>query len=317
MDDAIVAGTSKFKHYNTQAPDTKRILPLFSLKGKTAIVAGAGAGIGLAVVRGFAEAGANVIIWYNSNKEAETRAKEVEEEFGVQCRAYSVDVTVPTVVEQAVAAQMKEFNDRLDIFVYNSGVAWTSGATITGDLDNYHRVMKVNVDGLFYCARVVGKIWREQKQKKLKNFRLRSFIATASMSGHIANFPQLQTSYDASKAAVKHMCQNLALEWVQFARVNSISPGYIGTELTTFIPEATKEVWRHMIPMGREGEPGELAGGYLFLASEASSYCTGTDLLMDGEYFEYDLQKDILTFQVGIVLRRLYWSAHRMVVLRR
>jgi FlaA1/EpsC-like NDP-sugar epimerase len=64
MDDAVIAGTSKFKHYNTQAPDTKRILPLFSLKGKTAIVAGAGAGIGLAVVRGYAEAGANVVIWF-------------------------------------------------------------------------------------------------------------------------------------------------------------------------------------------------------------------------------------------------------------
>jgi NAD(P)-dependent dehydrogenase (short-subunit alcohol dehydrogenase family) len=69
--------------------------------------------------------------------------------------------------------------------------------------------MKVNVDGLFYCARVVGRIWREQKQNKLENFRAGSFIATASMSGHIANFPQLQTAYDASKAAVKHMCQNL------------------------------------------------------------------------------------------------------------
>lgn len=283
MDDAVVAGTSKFKHYNTTAPDTKRILPLFSLKGKTAIVAGAGAGIGLAVVRGYAEAGANVIIWYNSNKEAEMRAAEIAEEFGVQCKAYSVDVTDPETVDKAVTEQIKEFDNRLDVFVYNSGVAWTSGASITGDLENYHRVQKVNVDGLFYCARVVGRIWREQKQSGLENFRAGSFIATASMSGHIANFPQLQSPYDASKAAAKHMCQNLALEWVQFARVNSISPGYIATELTTFIPEATKEVWRHMIPMGREGQPGELAAAYLFLASDASSYCTGTDLLIDGE----------------------------------
>lgn len=180
-------------------------------------------------------------------------------------------------------SQIKEFDNRVDVFVYNSGVAWTSGASITGDLDNYHRVMKTNVDGLFYCARVVGRIWREQKLNGLENFRAGSFIATASMSGHIANFPQLQSSYDASKAAVKHMCQNLALEWVQFARVNSISPGYIATELTTFIPEATKEIWRHMIPMGREGQPGELAAAYLFLASDASSYCTGTDLLIDGK----------------------------------
>jgi sorbose reductase len=220
---------------------------------------------------------------YNTNKEAETRAKEIEEEFGVKCRAFSVDTTDPQAVDNAITSQINEFDDRIDVFVYNSGVAWTSGASITGDLDNYHRVMKTNVDGLFYCARVVGRIWRDQKLNGLPNFRAGSFIATASMSGHIANFPQLQTSYDASKAAVKHMCQNLALEWVQFARVNSISPGYIATELTTFIPEATKEVWRHMIPMGREGQPGELAAAYLFLASDASSYCTGTDLLIDGK----------------------------------
>ena len=157
----------------------------------------------------YAEAGANVIIWYNSNKKAEDKAKELEQEFGVKCRAYSVDVTDPEGVDKAVTEQIKEFNNRLDVFVYNSGVAWTSGAAITGSLDNYHSVMKVNVDGLFYCARVVGRIWREQKQNKLEAFRAGSFIATASMSGHIANFPQLQTAYDASKAAVKHMCQNL------------------------------------------------------------------------------------------------------------
>jgi sorbose reductase len=140
MDNAIIAGSSSFSHYNTTAPDTKRILPLFSLKGKTAIVAGAGGGIGLAVCRGYvihhatmliddnfryAEAGANVIIWYNKNKKAEERAKEVEDEFGIKCRAYSVDVTDPEGVDKAITAQMKEFNDRLDIFVYNSGVAWT------------------------------------------------------------------------------------------------------------------------------------------------------------------------------------------------
>lgn len=120
-----------------------------------------------------------------------------------------MDVTNPEGVEKAVIEQIKEFNDRLDIFVYNSGAGWTSGAAITGSLDNYHSVMKVNVDGLFYCARVAGRIFREQKQKNLEGFRAGSFIATSSMSGHIANFPQLQAAYNSSKAAVKHLCQSL------------------------------------------------------------------------------------------------------------
>jgi sorbose reductase len=224
MDSALISGTSKFSHYNTQAPDTTRILPLFSLKGKTAIVAGAGAGIGLAVARGFCEAGANVIIWYNSNKAAQERASELEKEFGVKCRAYSVDVTDSEAVEKAILDQVKGFGDRLDICVYNSGAAWTSGAAVTGSLENYQQVMKVNVDGLFFFSRIVGRVFREQKQRGLENFRAGSLIVTSSMSGHITNFPQMQAAYNASKAAAKHLAQNLAIEWVQFARVNSISP---------------------------------------------------------------------------------------------
>ena len=83
MDDAVKNGA--WRHYNTEVPKAKRIFPLFSLKGKTAIISGAGAGIGLAVARGFAEAGANVVIWFHSNKEAHDRAKEIEDEFDVKC----------------------------------------------------------------------------------------------------------------------------------------------------------------------------------------------------------------------------------------
>lgn len=85
MDDAVKNGN--WRHYNTEAPKAKRIFPLFSLKGKTAIISGAGAGIGLAVARGYAEAGANVVIWFHSNKEAYDRAKEIEDEFDVKCMA--------------------------------------------------------------------------------------------------------------------------------------------------------------------------------------------------------------------------------------
>ena len=155
---------------------------------------------------------------------------------------------------------------------------------ISGDISAYQNVMRVDVDGVFYCARTAGRIWREQKKNKLPGFTYGSFVATASMSGHIANFPQLQTAYDSAKAAVKHMCQNLAIEWVQFARANSVSPGYIRTEISNFVPPETKDIWRDKIPMGREGETIELVGAYLYLASDASSYTTGTDLLVDGGY---------------------------------
>ncbi|KIX09345.1 uncharacterized protein Z518_00424 [Rhinocladiella mackenziei CBS 650.93] len=282
MDDAMNGGA--FKHHNTEPPTGKLIMPLFSLKGKTAIISGAGAGIGLAVARGYAEAGANVVIWYHSNKKALERAKEIEKEFGVMCRAYQVDVRDAKAVDETIVSQVKEFNNRLDIFVANAGIPWTQGPMIGGQLEHYQNVMKIDIDGVFYCARTVGRIWREQKKNKLEGFTYGKFIATASMSGHIANIPQLQTAYNSAKAAVKHMCQCLAIEWVQFARANSISPGYIATEISNFIPPETKSIWRDKIPMGREGEPIELVGAYLYLASDASSYTTGTDIIVDGGY---------------------------------
>ncbi|KAI1615631.1 carbonyl reductase [Exophiala viscosa] len=282
MDDAMNGGN--FKHYNTEPPTSKLVLPLFSLKGKTAIISGAGAGIGLAVARGYAEAGANVAIWYHSNKKALERAADIEKQFGVKCRAYQVDVRDAKAVDEAIVSQVKEFNNRLDIFVANAGIPWTQGSSIGGELEHYQNVVKIDIDGVFYCARTVGRIWREQKKNKLEHFSYGKFIATASMSGHIANIPQLQTAYNAAKAAVKHMCQSLSIEWVQFARANSISPGYIATEISNFVPPETKNIWRDKIPMGREGEPIELVGAYLYLASDASSYTTGTDIIVDGGY---------------------------------
>jgi sorbose reductase len=162
---------------------------------------------------------------------------------------------------------------------------------IDGELSHYHKVVATDLDSVFYSAKVAGEIFRRQYEngttitgEALTNYRYGSFIATSSMSGHIANIPQLQSAYNAAKAGVRHLCQSLAVEWVKFARVNSISPGYIATEISNFIPPETKAIWRSKIPMGREGEAHELKGAYLYLASDASSYTTGTDILVDGGY---------------------------------
>lgn len=126
--------------------------------------------------------------------------------------------------------------------------------------------------------------------------------AADCLVGHIANIPQLQSAvrrsnfpytlrpfsdlrqYNAAKAGVSHLCRSLAVEWVKFARVNSISPGYMATEISDFVPPEIKRIWHGKIPMGREGEASELKGAYLFLASDASSYMTGADMVIDGGY---------------------------------
>ncbi|KAI0405302.1 Trimethyllysine dioxygenase [Xylaria palmicola] len=283
--------TGLFPHDNMPVPKSDLVMPLFSLKGRTAIVSGAGAGIGLAVAHAFAEAGANVAIWYNSNKQAIDEAAAIEGKFGVKCKAYQVNISTYESVKAAVDEIVMDFNGRLDVFVANSGIAWEEGPFIDGSLDTMTKLFKVNIDGTFYCAKAAALHWRRQRLerttvdgKPLENYLAGSFICTASMSGHIANIPQQQAVYNASKAAVIHACKSLAVEWTGFARANSVSPGYIKTDISAFIPEQTKNVFKDKTPMGREGEPGELKGAYLYLASDASSYTTGIDILIDGGY---------------------------------
>lgn len=221
-----------FTHNNTVAPEEKRVYPLLSLEGKTAIVSGAGAGIGLRVAQGFAEAGANVAIWYHSNKEALDRAREIETEYGVKCkncsmmilgpslmlhspttgRAYQVDVTVGVEIKEAIDDIVAEFNGRLDIFVANAGIPWTQGPMLDGDNAHYRKVVATDLDSTYYCAKYAGLHWRRQKKEgttllgtPLKGFTYGSFIATASMSGHIVNIPQLQAAYNAAKAGIIHL----------------------------------------------------------------------------------------------------------------
>lgn len=160
---------------------------------------------------------------------------------------------VQTAVDQIVT----EFKGRLDIFVANSGIPWTEGPSLDGNPANFSRIMTTNVDGVFNCARVAGLHWRRQKRegttldgRKLEGFTYGSFIATASMSGHIVNLPNLQAPYNASKAAVIHLVKSLAVEWVGFARANTISPGYIVTEISDFCSSEVKRVWHDKIPMG-------------------------------------------------------------------
>ncbi|KAL2859717.1 hypothetical protein BJX68DRAFT_226738 [Aspergillus pseudodeflectus] len=280
-----------FVHGNTEPPAHPSLLSMFSLKGKTAIVTGAGAGIGLAVANGLAEAGANVALWYNTNTGAPERAQEIAAKYGVQAKAYQVDITDAEAVKQAVDQSVKDFSGRLDVFIANAGIPWTQGPSVDGPLAHYSDVVDIDLNGTYYCAKYAAHYWRKQKEEgvdlngnPLENFTYGSFVATASMSGHIVNFPQLQAAYNAAKSGVIHLCKSLAIEWVKFARANTVSPGYIATEISNFVPTETKNIWRDKIPMGREGRAEELKGAYLYLASDASSYTTGADLVVDGGY---------------------------------
>lgn len=223
-------------------------------------------------------------------------------------KAYQVEVTDPKAVQDAVDAVVKDFNGRLDVFIANAGIPWTQGPMVDGPIKHYRDVVATDLDGTFYCAKAAASHWRRQKEEgtdlggnKLTNFTYGSFVATASMSGHIVNFPQMQAAYNAAKTGVIHLCtffnttvpwslltigpgKSLSVEWVRFARANTVSPGYIATEISNFVPEDTKNIWRDKIPMGREDQAHELKGAYRYLASDASSYTTGADIIVDGGY---------------------------------
>ncbi|XHG08465.1 L-xylulose reductase, variant 2 [Aspergillus wentii] len=206
-------------------------------------------------------------------------------------RAYKVDIRNVQAVQDQLNVSVNELNGRLDILIANSGIPWTKGAMVDAPVAHYSEVIQTDLDGTFYCAQAAAAHWRRQKAENttvhgtpLQNFTYGSFVATASMSGHIVNIPQLQAGYNAAKAGVVHLCKSLSVEWVRFARANSVSPGYIDTEISTFVPQDMKEIWKGKIPMGREGKPEELKGAYLYLASDASSYTTGCDIVVDGGY---------------------------------
>lgn len=250
-------------------------LDLFSLKGKVASVTGSSRGIGLAVATAYAQAGADVAIWYNSTPSDEL-AKEISQKYGVRCKAYKVSLTDFESIEKAVK-QIEEDFGKIDIFVANAGVAWLTGGLLDQKDDNeWKKVIDLDLNSVYYLSKSIGKIFKKQG--------FGSYIITASISGHIVNVPQQQSGYNAAKAATIHLAKSLAVEWSGFARVNTISPGYIGTDLTTHMDPELKKIWLSLVPLGREAQPRELVGGYIFLASDASTYVTGTDIKIDGGY---------------------------------
>lgn len=204
------------------ADPKNNVLSHFSLKGKVAAVTGGARGIGLEVVRALAEAGASVALIYTSSKDAEQTASSIAKETGVTIRAYKSDVKDKDTIAQTINEVAKDFG-KLDICVANAGVA-SHYDSLEYTAEQWHEIMKVNLDGAMWTAQAAGRIFKQQGPGA------GSMIFTASVSGLLVNVPQKQSAYNASKAAVIHLAKSLAVEWTEFARVNCISPGFIETD---------------------------------------------------------------------------------------
>jgi sorbose reductase len=254
-------------------PDTpSNVMQQFSMKGKVVVVTGAAEGIGGAVADAMAEAGGNVALWYNSNSAAVKRAESLAQEHGVKTKAYSVNVTDATAVQSAMQQVVSDFG-QIDVFVANAGTG-DSQPLLDQSLDSYRNLMATNVDGVVFSAKYAGEIFKAQGFGNL--------ILTSSISAHIVNVPVDQPIYNATKAYVSHLGKSLAREWREFARVNIVSPGFFDTKMGAG-PKVITEGMR-MIPLGRQGNVKEIKGLFLYLASSASSYMTGSDCIIDGGY---------------------------------
>ncbi len=249
------------------------IIEKFKLIGKKAYVTGGARGIGKCAAIALAEAGADVAIVDMDIHEAEKTAKELEV-FGVKSIAIKTDVTNPDDVNKMIDTILEAFGT-IDIAFNNAGICNNVKAEEMS-YEAWKKVIDVNLTGVFLTSQAVGRVM-------IKNGK-GSIINTASMSGHIVNTPQPQSAYNASKAGVIMLTKSLAVEWAPYnVRVNCISPGYIGTEMTL---KATDWIpsWTQATPVKRMGTPEELQGAIIYLASDVSSFTTGSDIVVDGAF---------------------------------
>lgn len=249
------------------------IIEKFKLDGKKAFVTGGARGIGKSISIALAEAGADVAIVDMDINEARKTAKELEA-YGVKAIAVETDVTNPEDVNKMIDTILSAFGT-IDIVFNNAGICINEKAEEMS-IAAWKKVIDINLTGVFLVAQAAGRVM-------IKNGK-GSIINTASMSGHIVNQPQPQSAYNASKAGVIMLTKSLATEWAPFnVRVNSISPGYIATEMTL---KATDWIptWEAATPVKRMGNPDELQGAVIYLASEVSTYTTGTDIVVDGGF---------------------------------
>ena len=251
------------------------ILNKFSLAGKVALVTGGASGIGESFAFALAEAGARVAVADLNQDRAGHVAAQVRN-LGVDSIALGVDVTQTEQIESMMAEVLKRWG-RLNVAVNNAGVALRSRAEEMSE-EYWDRTLDVDLKGVFFCCQA------EAKHMLLQGSG--SIINTASMSSQIVNRPQRHVPYNAAKAGVVQLTRTCAAEWAdRGVRVNSISPGHTLSPMTARnLSDATVRMWISNTPMQRLGLPADLQGGLIFLASDASSYVTGHDLVIDGGY---------------------------------
>ena len=267
-----------------QISQLKSIYDMLSLKGKTAFVTGGAGGIGRSCAAALAEAGADVVLMDICGKEEalDANCREIEKRYGCRAEKVTGNVADEEDVERMIWETVDRFG-RLDVVFSNAGIGGRDDNPSSMDLEEWNRVLDVNLTGMFLVDRIAA-----NKMKELGNGG--SIINTASMSGHIINkgsrkdMSQHMVAYSAAKAGVIQLTKSIAVSYVEDRiRCNSISPGMILSGLNDNMDMSALETYvENEVPMGRFASLDEIMGIVVFLASDLSSYATGSDFIIDG-----------------------------------
>ena len=254
------------------------ITDLFSLKGKVALVTGASSGLGIAFAEAMAEAGADVVCAARRKELLDETVKKIEG-IGRKSLAVATDVTKEEDVQNLVNKVMEQFG-RIDILINNAGIADTPSPAHMIPIEEWDKVVAVNLRGSFLMAKEVLKVMVNQKSGKVINI--------SSTWGNVGSSTIIPLpAYTATKGAIINLTRELALEYAPLGiNINCMAPGFFQSELgggAYHNPEFV-EIAAKTIPMGKIGEAGDLKGSVLYLASRASDFVTGHTLVIDGGY---------------------------------
>lgn len=241
------------------------------LQGKVAIITGASRGIGRAIARKYAEEGADVILTARTiNEEVQTFVKELEA-LGVKAKAYSSDVSLFDTAHELVAEIHKEFG-HIDILVNNAGIT-QDALMMRMTEEQWDNVININLKGAFNLIHAVTPIMMKQRSGNIIN--MSSVVGVSGNAG--------QANYAASKAGMIGLTKSIAKEMgSRGIRANTITPGFIVTDMTHALSEEVRKQWEAQIPLRRGGTPEDVAQVALFLASDMSSYVTGQTINVCG-----------------------------------
>ena len=253
------------------------VMDKFSLKDRVAIVTGGNRSIGRAIAVGLAEAGATVVIAARDQGKSAEAVNEIQG-LGGKAVALPVDVSQRDSIQRLHDTVEKEVGPT-DVLVNNAGIGFHADALTLEDAE-WKRLFDINLQGVWMASQIFARSMAERRHG--------SIINIGSISGNIINRPQWHLPYGVSKAAVHHLTRSVAAEWAQFGiRVNAIAPGYIKTEIASTEYEDYRHYWKDEVPMQRYGSTDEIAPLALYLASDASSFMTGSVVVIDGGYTLY------------------------------